>query len=139
LFVLTPISGILVDRYGRLIVATPFVVLLLIAPIPLFEWLSYTRTIGFLCVAQLALATIMSGYLGALSALLADLFPVRSRTTGISLGYNMSVLLFGGFAPFIMTWLAVKTGSVAVPGYYLAAGAACSLVAIAAAWRRGYR
>jgi MHS family proline/betaine transporter-like MFS transporter len=139
LFVLTPISGVLVDRYGRLIVGAPFAVLLLAVPIPLYEWLSHSRSIGSLCAAQILLAIPMAGYLGALGALLSDLFPVRSRTTGISLGYNLSVMLFGGFAPFIMTWLTVKTGSAAVPGYYLAAGATCSLVTIAFAWRRGYR
>ena len=56
-------------------------------------------------------------YLGAVGALLSDLFPVTTRTTGISLGYNLGVMLFGGFAPFIMTWLAVKIASAAVPGY----------------------
>jgi hypothetical protein len=48
-------------------------------------------------------------------------------------------MLFGGFAPFIMTWLAVKTESAAVPGYYLAAGALGSAIALTAAWRRGFR
>jgi MHS family proline/betaine transporter-like MFS transporter len=85
------------------------------------------------------LAIFLAGYLGTVSALLSDLFPTATRSTGISLGYNLGVMLFGGFAPFIMTWLAVKTASTAVPGYYLAAGAVGSVLALTAAWRKGYR
>jgi MHS family proline/betaine transporter-like MFS transporter len=139
LFVLTPVSGLLVDRYGRLVIATPFAAALVVAPIPVYAWLSGTHSTAELCAVQLFIAILMAGYLGSVSALLSDLFPVSSRTTGISLGYNLAVMLFGGFAPLIMTWLTVKTGSVAVPGYYLAAGACASLIALACEWRRGYR
>jgi MHS family proline/betaine transporter-like MFS transporter len=139
LLVLTPVSGWLVDRHGRLAVAMPFAIALVIAPIPLYAWLSHTPTLGAMYATQLVIAVLLAGYLGAVSALLSDLFPVATRTTGISLGYNLGVMLFGGFAPFIMTWLAVKTESAAVPGYYLAAGALGSAVALTAAWRRGFR
>jgi MFS transporter, MHS family, proline/betaine transporter len=133
------VSGLLVDRYGRLAVALPFALALAVAPIPLYAWLSHTPTLGAMYVTQGTLSVLLAGYLGAVSALLSDLFPVATRTTGISLGYNLGVMLFGGFAPFIMTWLAVKTASTAVPGYYFATGAVGSMLALGAAWRRGFR
>ena len=139
LCVLTPLSGLLVDRYGRLAVALPFAFALAIAPIPLYSWLSHTPALGAMYATQGLLAIFLAGYLGTVSALLSDLFPTATRSTGISLGYNLGVMLFGGFAPFIMTWLAVKTASTAVPGYYLAAGAVGSVLALTAAWRKGYR
>lgn len=139
LCVLTPLSGWLVDRQGRLAVALPFAFALAIAPIPLYSWLSHTPTLAAMYATQGLLAIFLAGYLGTVSALLSDLFPTATRSTGISLGYNLGVMLFGGFAPFIMTWLAVKTASTAVPGYYLAAGAVGSVLALTAAWRKGYR
>jgi MFS transporter, MHS family, proline/betaine transporter len=139
LFLLTPVSGMLVDRHGRLAVAIPFAIAFSLAPIPLYAWLSHTPSLGAMCATQGVISVLLAGYLGAVSALLSDLFPVATRTTGISLGYNLGVMLFGGFAPFIMTWLAVKTASAAVPGYYLAAGAVGSVLALAWAWRRGFR
>ena len=122
-----------------LAVAIPFAIALVLAPIPLYAWLSRTPSLGAMCATQGVISVLLAGYLGAVSALLSDLFPVTTRTTGISLGYNLGVMLFGGFAPFIMTWLAVKTASAAVPGYYLAAGAVGSVLALATAWRRGFR
>jgi MFS transporter, MHS family, proline/betaine transporter len=113
--------------------------LLCFAPIPLYAWLRQAPSLQRLCITQLALAVPMSAYLAALSAFLADLFPVSNRSTGISLGYNLSVMIFGGFAPFIITWLIAATASPAIPAYYLAAAAATSLIAIAYAWRSGYR
>ncbi|MGV8790253.1 hypothetical protein ACV35A_32145, partial [Pseudomonas aeruginosa] len=34
---------------------------------------------------------------------MAEQFPVRVR--GLAVAYNLAVMLFGGFAPFIVTWL----------------------------------
>jgi MHS family proline/betaine transporter-like MFS transporter len=136
---LTPLFGCWVDRVGRLRIAWPSALLLCLASVPLYAWLGHAPSLQRLCMTQLALAVPMSAYLAALSAFLADLFPVRNRSTGISLGYNLSVMIFGGFAPFIITWLIAATASPAIPAYYLAAAAATSLIAIAFAWRNGYR
>jgi MHS family proline/betaine transporter-like MFS transporter len=37
----------------------------------------------------------------------------------MSIGYNTAVAIFGGFAPFIATWLVRETGSVYAPAAYL--------------------
>jgi MFS transporter, MHS family, proline/betaine transporter len=48
------------------------------------------------------------------------LFPAASRATGLGLGYNIGVTLFGGMGPVIMAWLGgfALIGDLA-PGYYL--------------------
>jgi MHS family proline/betaine transporter-like MFS transporter len=49
----------------------------------------------------------------------------------MSTGYSLSVAIFGGFAPFIATWLIQVTGSPVAPTYlYLLPAAAISLVVI---------
>ena len=46
-------------------------------------------------------AVLLAMYAGPLCAILAELFPTKVRFTALSIGYGMSVTLFGGFAPFI--------------------------------------
>lgn len=41
------------------------------------------------------------------------------RSTGAAFTYNVAVLLFGGLAPFINTWLVKVTGSNTAPLYYV--------------------
>jgi MHS family proline/betaine transporter-like MFS transporter len=49
----------------------------------------------------------------------------------MSTGYSLSVAIFGGFAPFIATWLIQATGSPVAPTYlYLLPAAAISLVVV---------
>jgi MHS family proline/betaine transporter-like MFS transporter len=47
------------------------------------------------------------------------LFPTRVRYSGLSIGYNLAVMLFGGFAPFIATWLVFETGNSLAPTFYV--------------------
>ncbi|HUF82942.1 MAG TPA: MFS transporter, partial [Burkholderiales bacterium] len=49
---------------------------------------------------------------------------------GYSIGYNFSVAIFGGSAPFLATWLISTTGNPLSPAYYLILGAAASLLTI---------
>jgi MHS family proline/betaine transporter-like MFS transporter len=48
----------------------------------------------------------------------------------MSTGYSLSVAMFGGFAPFVATWLIEETGSLLSPAYYLMAAAAASTVVV---------
>ena len=70
----------------------------------------------------------MSLSIGPLAALMAELLPAATRATGLGLGYNIGVTLFGGMGPATMTWLSgfVLIGNLA-PGYYLTAVAILSL------------
>ena len=63
-------------------------------------------------------------------ALLSELFPTQTRTTGLSLSYNTAVTIFGGFAPFILTWLISVTNDKLSPSYYLVFAAAISITAL---------
>jgi MHS family proline/betaine transporter-like MFS transporter len=49
----------------------------------------------------------------------------------MSVGYSLAVALFGGFAPFLATWLIETTGSPIAPVFYVMAAAAVSLLVIA--------
>jgi MFS transporter, MHS family, proline/betaine transporter len=50
------------------------------------------------------------------------------RYTALSIGYNIAVAIFGGFAPFITTLLVRMTGNNHAPAAYVVAAAAVTLV-----------
>ncbi len=103
----------------------------------------------WLMVAYPSLATAMfavgllnlikGGYSGVLPSLLAEQFPVSARAVGIAFSYSISVTIFGGFAPFVATWLIAETGDPLSPSYYLMASALLSIVALLAIQRRAAR
>ena len=58
--------------------------------------------------------------------------PADVRCSALALSYNVSVGLFGGFAPLVATWLIRRTGVDMTPAVILIAVAAIILVAL---WR----
>ena len=56
------------------------------------------------------------------------MFPVRFRSTGLSLSYTIGVTVFGGFSAFILALPILATGLLLVPRFYLVAIAAPFLV-----------
>jgi MHS family proline/betaine transporter-like MFS transporter len=97
---------------------------------PMFVWLVASPTAFTLACVQLVAALLMAIFSGPGPALLCELFPISVRTTGLSVGYNLVTAIFGGFAPFIGTWLVRETGQKVAPSYFVVACAALSLVAI---------
>jgi MFS transporter, MHS family, proline/betaine transporter len=134
--VLSPFVGHFSDTHGRTRVMMISAVLLLVLIYPLFTWLVGRPTFSTLLVVQAVLGVLMTGYFAALPGLLSEMFPVATRTTGMSLAYNIAVTVFGGFGPFIITWLIASTGSKAAPSFYLIFAAVVSLVALTAARKR---
>jgi MFS family permease len=71
---------------------------------------------------------------GPLGTLLSELFPAEVRYTGSSLTFNFAGILGASLAPYIATWLASHYGLPYV-GYYLAAAALLTLLALLATGR----
>ena len=59
----------------------------------------------------------------------AEQFQVHVRSTGLGVAYNLAVMIFGGFAPFFVTWLIQVTGLAVAPAFYVMFGAAAGLLA----------
>jgi MFS transporter, MHS family, proline/betaine transporter len=117
---LTPIAGIISDRIGRTTHMIAINLLLLASIVPAFLLLTRNPTPAIIILAVLWLATLKSLYFGPLAALMSELLPAATRATGLGLGYNIGVTLFGGMGPVIVTWL----GTIAFigdlsPAYYL--------------------
>ncbi len=57
-------------------------------------------------------------------------FGIRHRGIGLSVGYAIGIALFGGFAPFLNTWLVARTHDPRSPGLYLALTAIITIAAL---------
>ena len=132
----SPLVGHLSDQLGRTRIMLVSAVLLLVLIYPAFAFLVGHPNVGTLIAVQVVLGFLMTGYFGALPGLLSEIFPVQTRTTGMSLAYNVAVTIFGGFGPFIITWLISVTGSKTAPGFYMMFAAVVSLLALFAARRK---
>jgi MHS family proline/betaine transporter-like MFS transporter len=67
-------------------------------------------------------------YLPSLGPMAATLFPVPQRALGIGVGYNVGIIAFGAFAPFITDWLIQATGDKMMTGWYVFAGGVVSVL-----------
>jgi len=72
---------------------------------------------------------LYAGYNGAMIVHLTEIMPPQVRASGFSLAYSLATALFGGFTPYISTWLTGRTHNPAIPGAWLMFDAAAGLLA----------
>jgi MHS family proline/betaine transporter-like MFS transporter len=126
-----PVAGWLSDFVGRRRVLLTSAAAVGIAAVPLFA-IASTGTLAAALGAQICFAVLMAGISGPIPAAMVELFPTRLRYSGVALGYNISLAVFGGTAPLMATLLVTRTGHLLAPACYLAFLAAVSLVACTA-------
>ena len=124
---LTPMFGVLSDRIGRRPVMMAASIAYFVLPYPLFAWLQADPGLFRLAVMQIILCSAVAIGFGAISTALAEQFPARVRSTGLAMAYNIAVMLFGGFAQLIVTWLIGVTGTPLAPAFYVMFGAVAGM------------
>lgn len=121
----SPFVGMLADRVGQTRIMLAAAATGLLIAYPMFALLTSAPTVSTLIVAEIILGTLMAAYFAPLPSLLAAMFPVQIRTTGMSLAYNVGVTLLGGFAPTVLAWLV--TYDLRAPSFYYIAVALLSI------------
>lgn len=116
---LFPLSGKLADRYGAYRLFYPIVIAWMVCVYPLYHFVVTNPTPGHLFIAQMVATVFLAAMSGSHPGMLATLFPVRSRSAGVALSYNIAVTLFGGMAPLTITGLTHLTDSSLTPAFYL--------------------
>jgi MHS family proline/betaine transporter-like MFS transporter len=104
--------------------------LFLLAAYPCFWLMDAYPSLATAMFAVGFLNLIKAGYSGVLPSVLSEQFPVETRAVGVSLAFSISVTIFGGFAPFVATWLIARTGDPLSPSYYLMVTALLSIIAL---------
>lgn len=134
-FIWLPLMGALSDRVGRWPLLVGFTVLPILTAHPVLSWLVHNTTFAHMLEAELWLSFMYASYNGAAVVALTEIMPAHVRTVGFSLAYSLATAIFGGFTPVVSTWLIETTGDKAAPGYWMAAAAACGLVAALVLYR----
>jgi len=139
LAVFSVLAGHWSDKTARPRIMLAMAWLFAIAAYPTFWLMVAYPSLATAMFAVGFLNLIKAGYSGVLPSLLAEQFPVDARAVGIAFSYSISVTIFGGFAPFVATWLIAQTGDPLSPSFYLTATALLSIVALLAIQRRTVR
>ncbi|MDY3048750.1 MAG: MFS transporter [Rothia sp. (in: high G+C Gram-positive bacteria)] len=125
---LMPLGGLITDVLGR----RWFLMLTSALTIPALYWF-FTTAPGAspseIFLPFMVMCVLFGLYSSTPYAVMSDLIPTSIRATGISMGYNIPVAIFGGSAPFIATFLVEKTGDVTSPMYFFMACALFSFLA----------
>lgn len=131
LVVAIPIMGRLSDRIGRKPLLLACCICFIVLPYPVFALYLSAPPLGVIIAVQIVFGLIIAMFSGAGPAAISEIFPTRIRSTWMTTGYALSVAIFGGFAPYIATWLIARTGSPISPVYYVIAAAVVSTIVIA--------
>jgi MFS transporter, MHS family, proline/betaine transporter len=125
-------GGWLADTYGPYRMFFLFTVISALISYPMFAYVLAAPGFDRLFLAQFVVLTVFGLLQGSGPGLLAGLFPVAVRSTGMAISYNVGVTVFGGFAPLTVTWLIAMTGSKLMPAYYIIAAAVLSIAVVGA-------
>jgi MFS family permease len=122
-------GGWLSDKVGRRPVMIIPAVLNLVVLIPIFAWITGSRTVLALTVGTAAISLIGAIGGGAFYAAVAESLPKRIRGGTFATVYAFSIAIFGGTTQLVITWLIHATHSNMAPAWYLLVASAFGLVA----------
>ncbi|POX48028.1 glycine betaine/L-proline transporter ProP [Streptomyces sp. Ru72] len=130
MMIVQPFLGALSDRVGRrpVIAAGCAGFLFLSVPAILLIRQGSLLAVG---LGMGALGLLLVCFTAAMPSALPALFPTRVRYGSLSIGFNVSVSLFGGTTPLVVTALIGATGNMMMPAYYMMAAA---VIGGAAVW-----
>lgn len=123
------VSGKLSDLYGKkkvLIWSSGLSILVAYLTCPL---ITQGSKLSFF-IAHFSLSILTGCFLGPIPALLAESFRTKIRYTSIALSNNLSMGIFGGTAPVVITYLIDKFNTNCTPNYYLMLSAAISIISL---------
>jgi MHS family proline/betaine transporter-like MFS transporter len=128
LLLLTPLCALLSDRVGRKPMFLAATLGYVVLTYPMFLLMTGGSFTGAL-VGGLVFAACSSLFSGCMAATMVEMFPTRTRYTGVAISYNLGQTLLGGTAPLVGTALIRMTGTELAPAFYLVAAAAVGVVA----------
>lgn len=119
------------DQFGRVKVMKGAAICFIVATIPVFYLMTTPQIHWVLLLFMHAIFAIIVGlFLGPMPSLMVESFPSHIRNTGITTTGNICGPLFGGSAPFILTYLTNVTGISMIPAFYLTLSAVIAVFSL---------
>ncbi len=131
---LTVFAGWLSDKIGRKPVVVTGLILGAVLILPAFNILQNLGSNSTFAIAGIliGLSAILALVVGPQTALLAELFPAKTRNSAATLPHNLAAGWIGGLLPLIVTWLnqhwASNIAGLWYPTIFLASGAVVALL-----------
>ncbi|KQR77258.1 MFS transporter [Burkholderia sp. Leaf177] len=137
--ILLPIAGALSDRVGRKPLLLLSCGITAVVAYPILHVMSSGTSFGQVILLQCCFGALFSLFSGPAPATICEIFPTKLRTTWMSVGYTLSVSIFGGFSPFLSTWLIAKSHMPAAPAFLLVPAALVSglVICTLSSWKGG--
>lgn len=129
LLVGAPIAAIASDHIGRKPVLYFVMVATGILAWPLWA-LMHHQSFALILTGQLGFGVLMGMAYGVTPATMIEMLPAEVRCSGVAIGYNICLGLFGGTTPLIATYLMARTADDFAPAYYLIAVTFISFIAL---------
>lgn len=121
-------AGLLGDRVGRRPLVIAFGVLFVALPIPLFGMLDGSFA-SFLLVQTAALLAVAVLF-GVNGAVWSEVLPLAVRAKGVATMLSLATAIFGGTAPYLITWLTAQGWTDAFPVYLMVIGGLTGLTGL---------
>ncbi|MFD1310478.1 MULTISPECIES: glycine betaine/L-proline transporter ProP [Streptomyces] len=129
MMIVQPFAGALTDRIGRRPVIAAGCAGFLALSVPAILLIRQGSLLA-VALGMGALGLLLVCFTSAMPAALPALFPTKVRYGSLSIGFNVSVSLFGGTTPLVVTALIGATGNMMMPAYYMMAAAVIGGVAV---------
>lgn len=129
LILLIPVMAYFSDKIGR----KPFLYIstfLYLIASPLLFYMISTADIFKIVLSHITFSLISSMFMSILPTVLIEIFPSDIRNTAFSVGYNISLGIFGGTVPMVATYLIHKTQWLVSPSLYLSAVSGIVLITV---------
>ena len=130
LIVAIPLMGAFSDRVGRRPLLLACCAAFIVLPYPVARLFLSGPPFAVIVLVQIAFGAIISLFSGPGPAAISEIFPTRSRSTWMTTGYALATAIFGGFAPYIASWLIKETGNPVSWVYYVMGAAVVTAATI---------
>ncbi|MEX4004865.1 MFS transporter [Paraburkholderia sp. EG285A] len=125
-----PFFGFLSDKVGRRPVLLASTIGFALLTYPLFNLLVSNKSISLYIPVVCCFAVLLAMYSGTAVSTFSELFPTKSRARWFSGMYQLSAAVFGGFTPYVATWLIKTFNSPLAPTAYIITGSIVGAITI---------
>lgn len=127
---LLPLMGYIADKTNGVLMMKIATITLLLLSLPLCYLIQISTYLPLTLLSLALLSVIGAAYVAPSGALMAKLFPVPLRCSGISVASGIGSALFGGTAPLFGALLVESTGTFSFSALYLIFGGIMGFVSL---------